>query len=146
MTAGSFEILSRKLSEMIKSKDPSGLLEYMAFPFTLIEDDFTLVLHTPQDLRDLYKIYHPAMGGVEYYNITDAQVVPFGGTLYLATYRVSVSFGNGHKRDPAKRAIVLGERDGTTKAMSTMAFLEFSTQWLSENDPQKLEEIKKWQS
>lgn len=146
MTAGSFDILSKKLSEMIKSEDPSGILEYMAFPFTLVEDDFTLVLRTPDDLREIYNIFHPTMGGVEYYNITDANVQPFGGMLYIATYRVSVAFGNGHTRDPAKRAIVLGDRDGKTKAISAIAFLEFSTQWLAENDPDKLEEVKKWAS
>lgn len=146
MSIGAFDQINTKLAETMTSDDPGGLIEYMAFPFTLVEDDFTLVLHTTQDVRDLHSIYNPAMGGVEYYNISDVNLSPISSALYLATYSVSVSFGNGHKRDRAKRALVLGERNGITKAISSMAFLGFATEWLGEHAPEKLEEIKRWEN
>ena len=146
MTTGSIELLGQKVLQMIRSPDPRPLLEVMSFPFSFMEDDYTFVLKDKKDLLELHRIYADAVREVRDYIISKPSIEPIGGMLYSASFYVDVYFCNGVHLEQSKRVVLLGERDGKTKALAGMSLLECSTNWISENQPEKLELVQKWAS
>ena len=144
MTTRSFELLGQKVTQLIQSADPSPLMELAAFPFTFIEDDFTIVLRDHDDLLRLHHYYAPAVREVETYAISEPSVIPVAAMLYYASFTVNVAFRSGVRLDPSKRVVILGERGGATKALSGLSLLQCSTEWLRDNSPQSLEEVMAW--
>lgn len=146
MTASSFDKLGGQITAMICAEDPEPLARFLAFPFTFVEDDITLVLKDEENLRQLHKLIAPAVRNVDAYAISDTEMKPVGSLLYLASFTVQVSLKDGHRLDPSKRVVILGERDGKTKAISGMSLLECTFQWMAENDPGMLQEVQQWES
>lgn len=146
MTDGSFQTLGERITGMIRSPDPRPLLDFISFPFSFIENDFTLFIKDEKDLFELHDILAPAVRQVSSYDISDSSVIPIGSALYLANFSVEVGFINGHRQDRAKRVVILAERDGETKAISGMSLIQCSTAWLAEQDPDAFEKVQKWAS
>ncbi len=146
MNTQSFEHLGSKVTEMIRAQDPRPLAELMSFPFTFIENEFTIVVNNPEELFNLHEAYAPAVRQVVTYAISDGSIQPVSSMLYVARFTVNVAFTSGVRLDPSKRVVMLGERDGETKALAGLALLECSTEWLKDNAPEKLEEVRSWAS
>lgn len=144
MTTGSFEHLGKQVMSLLQADDLTPLTELVSYPFTFIENDFTIVLADTDDLMRLHDAYKPALAEVAAYAISDTSVVPISSMLYLANFTVNVVFNNGQSLDPSKRVVLLGERPSGTKALAGMSLLECSSEWMKEHAPDKFEEVRAW--
>lgn len=118
----------------------------MSFPYTLIENDFTLVFHTQEQVIKFYANIYDVVGDVEFYRVKDPSMSPIGTSLFACTYSVAIAYTNGFKAEAAKRLIILREEAGSYKATASVCFIDNALTQIIETRPDVFEELKNWQN
>ena len=128
--------LSELLSQLMVNQDVEGMADNIAFPFTMIEDDVSLVFKDRSEFIAHAKLLFQAIGQVREYVITETQAIPIGGALYLGLYSVQMMFADGVRRDPVRRSIIFGDRNGRTVALASMGIIHLAIEKMrEENNP-----------
>lgn len=145
MNKSIFQTTIQNISEALRGNDIGGVLRYVSFPYTLIENDFTLVFHTHEQVTKFYAKIYDVVGDVEFYRVKDPSMSPIGNSLFACTYSVAIAYTNGFKADAAKRLIVLREGGDGYKATASVCFIDNALTQVSEMRPDVFEELKNWQ-
>jgi len=136
----------QNVSEALRGNDIGGVLPYVSFPFTLIENDFTHVFFAKEHVVKFYEKIYEVVGDVEFYKVMDPSLTPIGSSLFACTYSVAIAYTNGFKTDASKRLLVLHENDGKYKASASVCFIDNALTQIMELRPDVFEELKNWQN